>query len=888
MPDWTPELRRRLASLRLSPTREASIVDELSQHLEDRRRDLIAGGVDPDTATAMVGAELERAELLTPRLAALRQAQWHAAPPPGVRGRAFGGVWQDLRHAWRTLGRDPLVTAIAVLTLTFGIGLNTSMFGLTNALLLRPLPFPEPASLVQLFRTTDETQSGALSPADYLALRQAESAVGRFAAFRPSNLVLTDAGPPAEWLAVSATLFDVLGVQPVRGRAFRAEDEMPGTRRVVVISSALWQDRFAGADDIIGRTMQTSGGPYEIVGVLPPAASDHRLFGRTGLFSPLILDDAARLDRTSHTLAIVGRRGAAVTEAQAGAFVAAMGAQMAADFPAANARTAWRSEPLRVSNTGPTGRALLAMLFGLSACVLLIACSNLANLLLARAIDRTREFAVRAALGASRLQMIRTLVLESCLLAAAGGAGAVLVAMWTTRWLQSIVVDVGGPTIPLDWRVLSFAAAASLSTVLFCGVAPALFTRRIGLNETLKSGGRGTAARGHVRVRNALLVGQFAMALILLAGAAFFLRGTIQMLSQPYGWRADGVVQADLGVPVERYPENRDVTALQQRVLARLQSIPGVASASVSYGLPYLGLRGIAPYVADAAGHPSALTARINGVSPAYFTVTGTRLAAGRVFDDTDTATSSKVAILSESMAQRLFPDGRALGRRVAQAADESREWLEVVGIVADVRSIDLAQEASPFQLYQPTTQDPRRDLLLAVRSADAASERPITALRSAIAELDPDLVPRRLKTAGDSLQEVTASMSLVTRLLIAFALLGLLLAALGIYAAMTRMVAQRTDEIGLRMALGAQGRNVLGLVLFSGARIVMIGMGIGLVGAFALSRLLESVLPSMEMDNAVAGSAATAVLGALALLACYVPARSATHVSPIVALRGE
>ena len=354
MRDWKAELRPRLASLHLPPAREASILDELSQHLEDRREALIAGGADDETATALTLAELERADLLAPRLGALAQARWQPPPAPGVPNqRALAGAWQDLRYAARTLRRDPLFTGIAVLTLTCGIGLNTAMFGFMNALLFRPLPFAEPAQLVRLVRTTAERQAGGFSAAEYLALRRAEDGFGRFAAFRPSSRALADAARSSEWLDVSAELFDVLGVQPAMGRAFRADDEVPGNHRVVLISTALWQDQFGGAADVVGRSLQATDGPYEIVGVLPPAATDHRLFGRVGIFSPLSLDAAARANRTTRTIAVLGRRGPAVTAAQADVFLTALAAQAAADAPEASVRTAWRSERLPDSVTGP-------------------------------------------------------------------------------------------------------------------------------------------------------------------------------------------------------------------------------------------------------------------------------------------------------------------------------------------------------------------------------------------------------------------------------------------------------------------------------------------------------------------------------------------------------
>ena len=378
------------------------------------------------------------------------------------------------------------------------------------------------------------------------------------------------------------------------------------------------------------------------------------------------------------------------------------------------------------------------------------------------------------------------------------------------------------------------------------------------------------------------------MAMVLVAGASFFLRGTAEMLSQHYGWRSDGVAQADIFLPEDGYPQDRDVLAFQRLAVARLERIPGVAAASISYGLPYKGLRGVNRYVGEGTGSASALTARINGISSAYFDVTGTRLTAGRVFTPADSSTSSKVAIISEAMARRLFPDGRALGRRIASAGAEPRVWMDIVGIVEDVRSIDLAQEPAPFQLYQPIAQDPRRHLVLAVRANRGAPTIAAGAIRSAITELDAGLVARRLMTATDAMADVTTSMSLISRLLAAFAALGLLLAALGIYGAMTRMVAQRTDEIGLRMALGAQVRDVLGVVLGSGARVIAIGMGIGLVGAFGLSAGLGALLPSMARDTGSAGAIAIAALIAAAGLACYLPARRAATVDPMVALRRE
>jgi predicted permease len=445
----------------------------------------------------------------------------------------------------------------------------------------------------------------------------------------------------------------------------------------------------------------------------------------------------------------------------------------------------------------------------------------------------------------------------------------------------------------MDWRVLSFTLGASAATLFLCGLAPALFAGRMRANDTLKTGGRGTTtSRRQARIRHALIATQFALALILLAGAGFFLRGADNLLKEHFGWSAERVVQADVALPDKTYPDGRTINAFHTRLLERVGRLPGVESATVSYGLPYLGLRGQGLYLAEGVGPGQggqALLAKLNGVSPHYFDVTGTRLMAGRAFNEADTAASPRVAILSESMAQALFPGGRAIGGRVGERAEGAAAvWMEVVGVVADVRSIDVAEAASAFQLYQPTTQDPHSRFMLAVRTTAEAPGAIAPALATTLADLDADLSVQRLMSATARMQEITSSLSLVQQLLTVFAALGLFLAAIGIYGAMTRMVAQRTDEIGLRMALGAEAMAVTRLVLGAGARIVLIGAAIGVVGAAGLSRLLAAVFPTLRTDSWLVGGAATVVLVSMALVACYRPTRRAIRIDPMTALRAE
>ena len=830
-------------------------------------------------------------------LAAARLARGPGGERPRTGDGGMRTLMQDLVYGARLMRRNPVFTAAAVITLALGIGANTAIFGMVHALLIEPLDFRDPKNVAFVRAWLHETGTLRfnLSTREAIALRRQAPALEDVAAYqyRSANLTGGDRPERVQAYRVTANLFDLLGVPPRLGRLFRDADAIAGNDRVAVISHTLWQYGFGGAPDVVGRTLRAGDDAYEIVGVLPAWASDHRLLGQAGVFSPLAVAEASHGSTTSRTIAILARRDPSVAPEQASAFIAAVGARLAAEFPEDNADVAWGAEPLPQSNTGPTGRALLGMLLGLSGFVLLIACSNMANLLLARAMERTREFAVRAALGASRLQLVRTITLESGVLALAGGAGAVAVAVATTGWLQSILASSGGPAFefPLDWRVLSFASAMSALTVVLCSVVPALFTGRMNTADALRSGGRGaTTGRRDRRARHLLIVSQCALAMVLLGGAGFFLRGTANLLARQHGWVADRVVQGEIALDAVRYPPGSDIAGVHRQLADRLRAVPGVEAASVSYGLPYLGLRGSGRYRVEGHGPfagEQGLQVKINGVSPSYFDVTGTRLVAGRPFTDADTAAAPKVAIVNETLARTLFPAANPVGRRVADAAAEAPAWMEIVGVVADVHSIDVAQDPAVFQLYQPASQDPRATFVVAVRTAGAPAAV-VAGLRAAIAGFDPDIAVRRLMPVTARMGEITSQMRLCQHLLLAFAAVGLLLACLGLYGAMTRMVVQRTDEIGVRMALGARTGNVIGLVLNEGARIVVVGAGLGALGAAGLARLLGSVLPGLQTDGALVGTAAAATLVAIALVACYLPARRATRVDPMVALRSE
>ena len=805
----------------------------------------------------------------------------------------------DLRLTIKSLGRTPGFTLIAIITLGLGIGANTSMFSVLNGYMLRPAPYTDANRLDRIYRATQRDSRGGFSPADYLDLRSEMSGYGEIAAYTTSDMSLAEPGKPAEMadgLRVSANLFSTLGTRPTLGRSFRPDEETLGNHHVLIISHRYWQNHFGADPHIIGRTVRIDGEPHEIVGVLPASFSDWRHLSWVDVFRPFGFDEKETRDRNSTRLRFVGRRSTTVSRGQAEAFIANFGRRLARDFPAANAETTWRTVAIDDSFLPKDARGIIGMLIGLSGFVVVIACSNLANLLLARTMARAREFAVRSALGASRSQVLRPLFLESLLLALAGGICAVFVALWTFDWfaVASAADNYNGVGVAftLDWRVLGWAFAACLFTALAFGVAPAHFALRLDPNSTLKSGGRGTTGdRGHRRFRHVLIVGQFALAMVLLAGAALFVHGLHEINNRRHGWQSDHLVTGTVVLPTTTYPSDKKITDFQRLALERLEALPGVASASVSYSMPFFGLSEARKYLiegreAPQPGHEPA--AAINGASPRYFETVGTRLLSGRAFNEGDTATSPRVFVINEAMARGLFAGESPLGRRIAQAGGKSVEWGEIVGVVGDVESVFADRIAVTYQVYQPVAQEPRPYNEIAVRTAGAAPSAVVDGIRSTLMSLDADLPVRRLETAQARIVRANYQEGVLSSILSSLAVLGLGLASLGVYGVIARTVAQRTGEFGIRLALGAQTRDIISLVLVSGAKLALVGCAIGVVGSFGVARLLASGFPGMQMSNVPVLIGATVLLIAIAQIACYIPARYASRISPTEALRAE
>ncbi len=803
----------------------------------------------------------------------------------------------DLKFALRALTKSPVFSLIAVATLALGIGLNTAMFSLMNALYLRPLPFEDSSSLVRVYRTTAENPQGDFSPAAYQLLRAAEGGFGQFAGSSDESVSVAAPGraPVLEnAYRVSSNYFDVLKVRPEMGRTFRRDEEAHGEDRVALISHDVWQNSFGGAPDILGHSVRIDGEPHDIVGVLPDDANDGRVIRHTGIFRPLGLGAADLASHAGPWLRVIGRRAGTVSQQQGKAFVAAVGQRVAHEFPKDDAGATWRIESLLGSTGNDSGKLVVAMLLGLSGFVLLIACSNLANFVLARTIERSQELSVRAALGASRFQLVRPLALESFLLAAAGGLASLVIALAAARWLSAqSIADGGSPmAFPLDWRVLGFATGSSLATALFFGTAPALLISRMNINRSLKSGMRGaTAGAGHQRIRRLLVVAQFALAMTLLAGAAFLTRGAESLIRHHFGWDSGNVVVGEFDLPKGRYDTPEKLLGFQRQLTARLEAIPGASSVALAYGLPYTGEVGTRPYLVEGRDRPSKgqePVAAFDGVTPDFFRVIGGRLLDGRAFSDADTAASARVVIISQGMARALFANDNPLGHRIARADTDKPEWSEIVGVAGDVLPTGIYQRPASFQVYHPLTQEPWQFSRFGVRTAPGASAEVLGAVVGAVAAVDRDLPVRNLMTADARVERTSFDLGMLKRMLGTFALLGLALAALGIYGVIARTVAQRTQEIGIRMALGATMADVRRLILGSGLRLALLGAVVGTAGAIGLTRLLTSLMPALESTSAGAVAGAAIALALVALLASYLPARAASRVDPVTAIRSE
>jgi putative ABC transport system permease protein len=813
----------------------------------------------------------------------------------------------DLRYALRSLRQRPGFTSLTVLTLALGIGATSAIFSVVNGVLLRPLPYEKPEDVLLVRTRLDGVSGRELSLPEYFDLREQSRSFARIAAFSDGSLTLTGSGTPERLQAgyLTADALPLLGASPARGRAFAAAEDLPGRPPVVLLSDGLWRRRFGADPEIVGRTLILDDMPTTVLGVMPPGFQLPTHYAGPGmeLWTLMQLDPAVdRSERGWHWLTVMGRLQSGVDVEAAERETAALMAGMLQRYPNEyDADFTGSVSPAADVLMGDI-RPVILVLVGAVGLLLLIACANVASLFLARAEARQREIAVRAALGARAGRIVRQLLTESATLAVAGGLLGLLFAVWGVRAL----VAAAPPTLPrleavgMDGWVLAFTAAVTLTTGILFGLAPALHAARPDLSGALTEGGRGgSAGVRQQRFRRGLVVSQIALALVLVAAAGLLIQSFARMRGVDPGFVPERLLTARVELSPVRYETNEKIRAFYQRLVERLEALPGVHSAAVVKALPMMQLElGDWSFVREGRHSLPPLPSEWNlaywqAMSPEYFETMRIPVLQGRGLEATDRIGSPGVAVINRMLARLVWPDGDALGQRILMGGGATDSvWRIVVGVVGDVRHRGLDAEPRP-EIYLPHAQfpagtgTPLRTLRIVLRS-EGDPEQLTAAMRAAVAELDPDLPVAEVQTMEEALGAWAAERRLTMMLVGGFALLALSLGSVGVYGVMAHLVAQRTREIGIRIALGALPREILGLVLSEGVWLAGLGIAAGLAGALAATRLLSSLLFGVGPTDPATFVATAAALAAVAALACLLPALRAVRIDPIVTLRSE
>ncbi|HJQ25493.1 MAG TPA: ABC transporter permease [Blastocatellia bacterium] len=917
MPDWRDEIKQRLAGLRLEPTREAEIIEELSQHLDDRYGELCSGGATADDARRAALNELSSSEILRQELRRVEQTMTREPVVLGAaRRNVMENLFQDLRYGLRTLRNRPGFSAAVILVLALGIGATTAIFQLLDAVRLRTLPVRAPQELAEV-RMADmkgarggKARSLSVTYPIWEQIRDRQQAFSGVFAWGTDNVNLAPGGEvrSARMLYVSGDLFNTLGVQPVLGRLFTTTDDQrdcgaPG----LVISYEFWQREYGGDTNVIGRKLTLGDQSFDIIGVTPASFFGMEVGRSFDLALPICAVALVRgnnnfLSGTMWWLTVTGRLKAGRSLEQANAEMQAISpglfqAALPANYPPPSVQDYLESNLIVV----PAGAGVsqlrekyeqsLWLLLAIAGLVLLIACANLANLMLARASARQREIAVRLALGASRGRLVRQLLAESLLLAAVGAALGAGLAQALSRLLVAFLSTSADPVfldLAPDWRVLGFAAGLAGLTCILFGLAPAVRATRMELSAVMKSGGRGlTASRERFSLRRALVVAQVALSLVLVAGALLFSRSLGKLLTVDTGFRQDGVLMAEvnfgrLNLPRDRYAGFKD------ELLDRIRALPGVESAAITHIIPLRDWGGVDVWI-DGTDPRQAKHTNLSRVGPDYFKTLEIPLLAGRDFDARDRLSTPKVAIVNETFAREFLDGASPVGHRfwVEATPGESETVFEIVGLVRDTKYEDLREEAVPIAYYaasQNSGAGPGGQMMIRSRAPQAET---VAAIKDLLNQINPAITVS-FQGFKPMIEATILRERLMATLSGFFGALALLLACIGLYGILSYSVASRTNELGIRMALGAQAGDVLWLILREALLLILVGVAVGLPMIFAVTRLASALLFGLTPTDPVSLLLAALLMLAVAMVAGYLPARRATKIDPLTALRYE
>lgn len=866
---------------------DAELDRELRFHLEQEANEYRARGMSPGDARNAALRRIGGVTQVQEECREMRRVQY------------FENFKQDLGYALRSLSRAPGFTAVIVLTLALSIGANSAIFSVIQGVLLRPLPYGDPDRIVRVFTRSASYPKFPVNHWDLKDFRSTARSFESLALYTRADLQLSGSGEPVRLngFRVSAGFFHVLGLQPARGREFNENDERPGSNLQAIVSDRIWRTTFSGAADIVGRKVMLDSQPYTIVGVMPPG-TDHPgnaynpvAYGSTvDLWIPFTYNgNPAR--RGSHFTEVIGRLKPGVSPSQAESELNALMVDLGNKYNAEKGWTTW-VVPLYEEVVGKSQRLLLVLL-GAVGLVLLIACVNAANLLLARATARQREIAVRTALGAGRGRLVRQMLTESLLIAVAGGVAGAALAVGGTKALVTML-PAGFPrtdSISLDGTVFAFTLAVALATGLLFGLVPALQASRFDVQSGLREGSRGTTAGGRQsQLRGILVTGEVALASILLIGAGLMLRSFVNLLRTDPGFRTQRVLTARISLPGETYREAPAVMRFYQRTLEELRTSGAIESAGIGSDLPWTGYddnMGGWKYENRPQDPDDSQHARYHYASADYFRALGIPLLRGRLFADSDTDAAPKVIVINNAMARKYWPNQDPVGTRIDLGFSDKPTWTTIVGIVGDVKDRPESPSAEPA-FWWPTTQLPGRFMGTVIVARGTSDASLVRDLRETIRRLDPTLALADVRIMEQVADESYSTPRFALFLVALFAGLALALAATGVYGVVSYAVGQRMPEFGMRMALGAGRWDVIRLVLGHGVRLATIGVVLGLVGGAALAQLLGSLLYEVKRVDVVTYGAVALVGISVSVLACYVPARRATSADPMQALRAE